>query len=138
MRAGWCVSIVSVSAWTFYWIGLYDDPHSYEELFWPMVTEGIFLGSFFTPVTVLTLHGLSGPLMTRARRWANRLGKPRAHSVSRSRASSCSDGFISHQLHLADHFGAGRSRFCTTRWVNWQRNSKRQDCLLASAGRWAW
>ena len=31
-------------AWTFYWIGLYDDPHSYEELFWPMVIGGFFWG----------------------------------------------------------------------------------------------
>ncbi|MCS6325538.1 MAG: hypothetical protein H8K06_00335 [Nitrospira sp.] len=38
-----------------------------------MVVEGIFLGSFFTPVTVLTLHGLSGPLMTRAAEVANLL-----------------------------------------------------------------
>ena len=38
---------------TFYWIGLFDDPQSYDQIFWPMVVEGIFLGSFFTPLTVL-------------------------------------------------------------------------------------
>ena len=34
---------------TFYWIGLFDDPQSYDQIFSPMVVEGIFLGSFFTP-----------------------------------------------------------------------------------------
>ena len=56
---------------TFYWIGLFDDPQSYDQIFWPMVVEGIFLGSFFTPLTVLTLHGLSEDQMLRAAEVAN-------------------------------------------------------------------
>ena len=72
--ARWLICLNSLGfAWTFIGLGLYDDPHSYEELFWPMVVEGMFLGSFFTPVTVLTLHGLSGPLVMRAAEVANLL-----------------------------------------------------------------
>lgn len=96
-------------AWTFYWIGLFDDPHSYEELFWPMVMEGIFLGSFFTPVTVLTLHGLSGPLVMRAAEVANLL------RVAAGAFGITFQGIVLfrrshfHQLHLADHFGGRHS-----------------------------
>ncbi|MDR4472467.1 MAG: hypothetical protein MRJ92_07400 [Nitrospira sp.] len=44
ISARWLVCLNCLGfAWTFYWIGLFDDPHSYEELFWPMVVEGIFL-----------------------------------------------------------------------------------------------
>src|SRR5690606_23277304 len=87
----------------------FDDPHSYEELFWPMVVEGIFLGSFFTPVTVLTLHGLSGPLMTRAAEVANLL------RVAAGAFGITFQGIVFfrrahfHQLHLADHFGGRQS-----------------------------
>ncbi|GKS60221.1 multidrug effux MFS transporter subunit EmrB [Nitrospira sp.] len=109
--ARWLICLNSLGfAWTFYWIGLYDDPHSYQELFWPMVVEGLFLGSFFTPVVTLTLHGLSGPLVLRAAEIANLL---------RVAAGALGITFQSivlfrrahfHQLHLADHFG-GRQSF---------------------------
>jgi DHA2 family multidrug resistance protein len=108
--ARWLVCLNSLGfAWTFYWIGLFDDPHSYEELFWPMVVEGIFLGSFFTPLTVLTLHGLSGPLMTRAAEIANLL------RVAAGAFGITFQGIVLfrrahfHQLHLADHFGGRQS-----------------------------
>ncbi|GMV51864.1 DHA2 family efflux MFS transporter permease subunit [Nitrospirales bacterium NOB] len=104
--ARWLICLNSLGfAWVFYWIGLYDDPHSYEELFWPMVMEGIFLGSFFTPVTVLLLHGLSGPLVTRAAEVANLL------RVAAGAFGITFQGIVLfrrkyfHQLHLADHFG---------------------------------
>ncbi|MGZ5050502.1 MAG: MFS transporter [Methylobacter sp.] len=51
---------------TFYWLSLFDDPGSYDQLFWPMLLLGFFLGSFFTPLTKLTLHGLSGDRQLRA------------------------------------------------------------------------
>jgi MFS transporter, DHA2 family, multidrug resistance protein len=108
--ARWLVCLNSLGfAWTFYWIGLFDDPHSYEELFWPMVVEGIFLGSFFTPLTVLTLHGLSGPLVTRAAEIANLL------RVAAGAFGITFQGIVLfrrahfHQLHLADHFGGRQS-----------------------------
>lgn len=107
--ARWLIALNSLGfAWTFYWLGLFDDPHSYEALFWPMVVEGIFLGSFFTPLTVLTLHGLSGPMVTRAAEVANVL------RVAAGAFGITFQGIVLfrrshfHQLHLADHFG-GRS-----------------------------
>ncbi|MGH7233448.1 MAG: DHA2 family efflux MFS transporter permease subunit [Nitrospiraceae bacterium] len=90
---------------TFYWIGLFDDPHSFDQIFWPMVLEGVFLGSFFTPLTVLTLHGLTGDQMLRA-----------AETVNLVRIAAGAFGITAqgvvlfrrlpfHQLSLADHFG---------------------------------
>ena len=90
---------------TFYWIGLFDDPQSYDQIFWPMVVEGIFLGSFFTPLTVLTLHGLSGDQMLRAAEVAN---------VFRLAAGALGitwQGVVVfrrlpfHHMQLSDHFG---------------------------------
>lgn len=108
--ARWLICLNSLGfAWTFYWVGLYDDPHSYEELFWPMVVEGIFLGSFFAPVTVLLLHGLSGPMVTRAAEVANLL------RVAAGAFGITFQGIVLfrrryfHQLHLADHFGGRQS-----------------------------
>ena len=108
--ARWLICLNSLGfAWTFYWLGLYDDPQSYEELFWPMLVEGMFLGSFFTPVTVLTLHGLSGPLVMRAAEVANLL------RVAAGAFGITFQGIVLfrrihfHQLHLADHFGGRQS-----------------------------
>jgi MFS transporter, DHA2 family, multidrug resistance protein len=92
-------------AGVFYWIGLFDDPHSYDQIFWPMVFEGLFLGAFFTPLTVLTLHGLSGRLVGRAAELAALL------RVAAGGIGIAFQGIVLfrrtpfHQLHLADHFG---------------------------------
>jgi DHA2 family multidrug resistance protein len=94
---------------TYYWIGLFDDPHSYDQIFWPMVLEGIFLGSFFTPLTVLTLQGLSGPQMLRAAEAANIL------RIAAGALGITWQGVILfrrlpfHQLTLSDHFGGRAS-----------------------------
>jgi DHA2 family multidrug resistance protein len=108
--ARWLICLNSLGfAATFYWLGLFDDPHSYDQLFWPIVVEGIFLGSFFTPLTVLTLHGLSGPLVTRAAEIANLL------RVAAGAFGITFQGIVLfrrtnfHQLHLADHFGGRQS-----------------------------
>lgn len=90
---------------TFYWIGLFDDPSSFDQIFWPMLLEGVFLGSFFTPLTVLTLHGLNGDQMLRA-----------AETVNLVRIAAGAFGITAqgvvlfrrlpfHQMNLADHFG---------------------------------
>ena len=90
---------------TFYWIGLFDDPHSYDQIFWPMVVEGIFLGSFFTPLTVLTLHGLTGDQMLRAAELAN------VFRIAAGALGITWQGVVVfrrlpfHQLQLSDHFG---------------------------------
>ncbi len=92
-------------AGVFYWIGLFDDPHSYDQIFWPMVFEGLFLGAFFTPLTVLTLHGLSGRLVGRAAELAALL------RIAAGAFGIAFQGIVLfrrtpfHQLHLADHFG---------------------------------
>ncbi len=92
-------------AFTLYWIGLYDDPHSFDQIFWPMLLEGFFLGSFFTPLTVLTLHRLSGVQVMRAAETANLLriaagafGITYQEIVHFRRTPF-------HQLHLSNHFG---------------------------------
>lgn len=92
-------------ALTLHWIGLYDDPSSFDQIFWPILLEGLFLGSFFTPLTVLTLHRLSGTQLIHA-----------AESVSLMRITAGAVGIIFqeivlfrrtpfHQLHLANHLG---------------------------------
>ncbi len=99
-----CLNALGFAA-TFYWIGLYDEPQSFDQIFWPMVLEGVFLGSFFTPLTVLTLHGLSGEQMLRAAEAAN---------VFRIAAGALGISWQEvvlfrrlpfHQMNLSDHFG---------------------------------
>lgn len=92
-------------AGVFYWIGLFDDPHSYDQIFWPMLFEGLFLGSFFTPLTVLTLHGLSGRAVGQAAELAALL------RIAAGAFGIAFQGIVLfrrtpfHQLHLSDHFG---------------------------------
>jgi DHA2 family multidrug resistance protein len=94
---------------TFYWIGLFDDPHSYDQIFWPMIVEGLFLGSFFTPLTVLTLHGLSGEQILRAAEAAN------VFRIAAGALGISWQGVVLfrrlpfHQLHLSDHVGGRMS-----------------------------
>ncbi len=94
---------------TFYWIGLFDDPQSYDQIFWPMVIEGVFLGSFFTPLTVLTLHGRSGEQMLRAAEAAN------VFRIAAGALGITWQGVVLfrrlpfHQLQLSDHFGGRAS-----------------------------
>lgn len=109
---------------TFYWIGLFDDPHSYDQIFWPMVVEGLFLGSFFTPLTVLTLHGLSGEQMLRAAEAAN------VFRIAAGALGITWQGVVMfrrlpfHQLQLSDHFGGRMSASYDTFQ---QMTSKLQD-----------
>jgi DHA2 family multidrug resistance protein len=60
-----CLNLLGFAA-TFYWMGLFDDPGSFDQIFWPMLLLGFFVGSFIPPLTKLTLHGLSGNLQIRA------------------------------------------------------------------------
>lgn len=92
-------------AGTLFWIGLFDDPSSFDQIVWPMLLAGLFLGSFFTPLATLTLHGLSGVHLTRA---------AEAATLWRIAAGAFGITFQGvmlfrrtpfHQLHLADHFG---------------------------------
>ncbi|MDF0666395.1 MAG: DHA2 family efflux MFS transporter permease subunit [Nitrospira sp.] len=99
-----CVNSLGFAA-TFYWIGLFDDPHSFDQIFWPMVLEGVFLGSFFTPLTVLTLHGLSGEQLLRAAEMANILRLAFGGMGITWQGIVLFRRLPFHQLHLSDHFG---------------------------------
>jgi len=99
-----CLNLLGL-AFTLSWIGLFDDPGSFDQIIWPMLLLGFFLGSFFTPLTALTLHGLSPGQVLRAaeetallRIAAGALGIT-LQGVMLFRRSPF------HQLHLADHFG---------------------------------
>jgi DHA2 family multidrug resistance protein len=99
-----CVNLLGFSL-TFYWLGLFDDPGSFDQIFWPMLLLGFFLGSFFVPLTRLTLHGLSGKQQMRA---AEESGLLRVVSGA---IGITLQGIVVfrrspfHQLQLADHFG---------------------------------
>ncbi|MDD5578618.1 MAG: MFS transporter [Methylobacter sp.] len=102
-----CLNLLGFSL-TFYWLGLFDDPGSFDQLFWPMLLLGFFLGSFFMPLTKLTLHGLSGDQELRA---AEETGFLR---VIAGAFGITLEGVVLfrripfHQLHFADQFGGRR------------------------------
>ncbi|WP_027148624.1 DHA2 family efflux MFS transporter permease subunit [Methylobacter tundripaludum] len=99
-----CLNLLGFS-FTFYWLGLFDDPGSFDQIFWPVLLLGFFLGSFFMPLTRLTLHGLSGSREIRA---AEETGFLR---VIAGAFGITLQGIMLfrrtplHQLQLADHFG---------------------------------
>lgn len=92
-------------AGTFYWIGLFDEPHSFDQLFWPMLVEGLFLGAFFIPLNMLTLHGVPHDRLLRAAETAT------LFRIAAGGFGISGQGVVLfrrtpfHQLHLADHFG---------------------------------
>jgi DHA2 family multidrug resistance protein len=102
-----CLNLLGFSV-TFHWLGLFDDPGSFEQIFWPMLLLGFFLGSFFTPLTRLTLHGLSGNHQIRAAEEAGFL------RVVAGSFGITLQGVVLfrrspfHQLQLADNFGGRR------------------------------
>ena len=55
----------------YFWLSHFDDPDSYDQLFWAKLLEGICLGSFFVPLTTLLLHGLAPERQWRALELAN-------------------------------------------------------------------
>jgi MFS transporter, DHA2 family, multidrug resistance protein len=102
-----CLNLLGFAA-TFYWLGLFDDPGSFEQIFWPMLLLGFFVGSFFPPLTKLTLHGLFGNLQIRAAEEAGFL------RIIAGGFGITLQGVVLfrrtpfHQLDLADHFGGRR------------------------------
>ncbi|MCK9396927.1 MAG: DHA2 family efflux MFS transporter permease subunit [Methylobacter sp.] len=95
-------------SFTFYWIALFDDPGSFDQFFWPMLLLGFFLGSFFMPLTKLTLHGLHGNTEIRAAEEAGFL------RIVAGAIGITLQGVVLfrrtpfHRLQLADHFGGRR------------------------------
>lgn len=102
-----CLNLLGFAV-IFYWIGLFDDPGSFDQIFWPMLLLGFFLGSFFTSLAKLTLHGLHGDQQIRAAEEAGFL------RVIAGAFGISLQGVVLfrrspfHQLHLADHFGGRR------------------------------
>ena len=92
-------------AGTYYWLGLFDEPPSFDQLFWPMLLEGLFLGSFFIPLNMLTLHGLPQHQVLRAAETAT------LFRIAAGGFGISAQGIVLfrrtpfHHLHLADHFG---------------------------------
>lgn len=99
-----CVNLLGV-AFTLYWIGLFDEPANFDQLFWPMLLLGFFLGSFFTPLTMLTLHGLSGTQIARAAEEAGLLRIAAGAFGITLAGVVLFRGTPFHQLLLADRFG---------------------------------
>ncbi|MGR8998563.1 MAG: MFS transporter, partial [Gammaproteobacteria bacterium] len=102
-----CFNLLGFSG-TFYWLGLFDDPGSFDQIFWPMLLLGFFLGSFFTPLTRLTLHGLSGNHQIRAAEEAGFLRVVAGSFGITLQGVVLFRRSLFHQLHLADNFGGRR------------------------------
>lgn len=102
-----CLNLLGL-AFTLSWIGLFDDPASFDQIVWPMVLLGFFLGSFFTPLTAIALHGLSAAQVVRAAEEAALL------RIAAGAIGITLQGVMLfrrspfHQLHLADQFGGRR------------------------------
>ncbi len=103
-----CLNLLGF-AFTFRWIGLFDDPGSFDQIVWPMVLLGFFFGSFFTPLTALTLHGLPGAQVMRAAEEAGMLRIAAGAFGITLQGVALFRRAPFHQLHLADHFGGRQS-----------------------------
>jgi MFS transporter, DHA2 family, multidrug resistance protein len=95
-------------ALTLFWIGVFDHPSYFDQIFWPMLFLGFFVGTFFAPLAVITLHGLPRRVILRA---ADEAGLLR---MAAGAFGIALEGVVLyrrtpfHQLDLADHFGGRR------------------------------
>jgi DHA2 family multidrug resistance protein len=90
------------------WIGLFDDPGDFDQILWPMLFMGFFVGAFFAPLGVLALHALPERQLLRA---AEELALLRTAAGAFGIALQGVVQFRRtpfHQLDLADHFGGRR------------------------------
>lgn len=92
-------------AFVLFWIGIFDDPSYFDQIFWPFLLLGVFLATFFAPLGVLALHGLPKARLLRA---------AEEFAVMRTAAGAFGIAFQGiiqfrrlpfHQLGLADRFG---------------------------------
>jgi DHA2 family multidrug resistance protein len=102
-----CLNLLGL-AFIMFWIGIFDDPSYFDQIFWPFLLLGFFLATFFAPLSVLALHGLPSRQLLRA---------AEEFAVVRTAAGALGiaiQGVIQfrrlpfHQLDLADHFGGRR------------------------------
>ena len=71
---------------TFYWIGLFDDPHSYDQIFWPMVSKVCSWDRFLPLLRCYAAWSLRRTDVARRRsgeRVSDRRGSPGHHVASR-------------------------------------------------------
>lgn len=102
-----CLNLLGF-AFTLHWIGLFDAPESFDQILWPMLLLGFFLGSFFPPLTALTLHGVPGSQLIRAAEAAALLRiAAGAFGIALQGVVLFRRGPL-HQLQLADQFGGRR------------------------------
>jgi MFS transporter, DHA2 family, multidrug resistance protein len=92
----------------FTWIGLFDKEGYFDQIALPMVFFGLSLAAFFTPLSLLAIHGLPSARLLRA-----------AEELTLLRTAAGAFGIALqgvvvfrrtpfHQLSLADHFGGRR------------------------------
>jgi DHA2 family multidrug resistance protein len=124
-----CLNLLGL-ALVMFWIGIYDDPSYFDQIFWPFLLLGFFLATFFAPLGVLALHGMPARQLQRA---------AEEFAVTRTAAGAFGislQGVVQfrrlpfHQLDLADHFG-GR-RFASLDLLN-QLSAKLQTAGLTSS-----
>jgi MFS transporter, DHA2 family, multidrug resistance protein len=90
------------------WIGLFDKEGYFDQIALPMVFYGLSLAAFFTPLSLLAIHGLPGARLLRA---AEELALLRTVAGAFGIALQGVVVFRRtpfHQLNLADHFGGRR------------------------------
>ncbi|BAW79823.1 transporter [Candidatus Nitrosoglobus terrae] len=99
-----CFSFLGLAI-AFYWIGFYDDPASFDQIRWPLLFEGIFIGAFFAPPTAIALHGLAATRVASAAEIINVLRFAGGGFGIASQTIVVYRRAPYHQLHLADYFG---------------------------------
>jgi MFS transporter, DHA2 family, multidrug resistance protein len=91
-----------------FWIGIFDDPSYFDQIFWPFLLLGFFLATFFAPLGVLALHGMPGrQLLNAAEEFAIVRVAAGAFGISLQQVVQFRR-LPFHQLDLADHFGGRR------------------------------
>jgi MFS transporter, DHA2 family, multidrug resistance protein len=102
-----CLNFLGFAA-AMMWIGLFDKEGYFDQIALPMVFFGLSLAAFFTPLSILDIHGLPAARLLRA---AEEL------TLLRTVAGAFGIALLGvvvfrrtpfHQLNLADHFGGRR------------------------------
>lgn len=93
---------------TLFWIGIFDDPSHFDQIFWPMLFLGFFLASFFAPLAVIILHGLPPRSLVRAAEEAGLLRTAAGAFGIALQGVVVYRRTPFHQLDLADHIGGRR------------------------------
>jgi MFS transporter, DHA2 family, multidrug resistance protein len=102
-----CLNLLGL-ALIMFWIGIFDDPSYFDQIFWPFLLLGFFLATFFAPLGVLALHGMPGrQLLNAAEEFAIVRVAAGGFGISLQQVVQFRR-LPFHQLDLADHFGGRR------------------------------